>query len=305
MNIGEKMKQYRKQNGLSQEQLAELLFVSRAAVAKWENQNGLPDIENLKKLSEVMQISIDELMTDSERKQPESTKLSHLPWLWIGISLLSILLYTMFCVGQGSFSVGTLVCVIVLAVPIQLFMHVYFCHAVKSHDFTGIAGFQEKTEYQITEVAALLQRIDMLLGAQTSIYIILMCIVSTGKFGWLVGVLLFFYIFEFIWTVIYLNYKCIDKIYVHEEEKRKAKEAFPLTMTYLFVLMLGVGLLYLLFEWKGVKNNTLPALQLTGWCLLGIGVATVGLLIRKKGSWWCMIIALVTYVLMFLTAKAF
>ena len=55
--IGEKIKQERKNCGLSQEQLAEKLFVSRAAVAKWEGNYGIPDIENLKKLSELFGIS--------------------------------------------------------------------------------------------------------------------------------------------------------------------------------------------------------------------------------------------------------
>lgn len=65
MNIGEQIKQLRKQRGLSQEQLAELLIVSRAAVAKWESNNGVPDIENLKKLSEVFGVTIDELVKGS------------------------------------------------------------------------------------------------------------------------------------------------------------------------------------------------------------------------------------------------
>ena len=62
MTIGEKIKQERKAMGLSQEQLAEKIMVSRAAVAKWENDIGVPDIENLKKLSELFHISIDEIV---------------------------------------------------------------------------------------------------------------------------------------------------------------------------------------------------------------------------------------------------
>ena len=62
MTIGDKIKHLRKEKGFSQEQLAQELFVSRAAVAKWEAGNGIPDIENLKKLSGVFEISIDELL---------------------------------------------------------------------------------------------------------------------------------------------------------------------------------------------------------------------------------------------------
>ena len=76
MNIGEQIKKLRKQKGLSQEQLAEQLIVSRAAVAKWESNNGVPDIENLKKLSEVFGVTIDELVKDEILIKTKSGKLS-------------------------------------------------------------------------------------------------------------------------------------------------------------------------------------------------------------------------------------
>lgn len=65
MTIGERIKELRKKEGLSQEQFAEKLTVSRAAVAKWENDNGVPDIENLKHLSELFDISLDVLLDNS------------------------------------------------------------------------------------------------------------------------------------------------------------------------------------------------------------------------------------------------
>ncbi|MBO5994859.1 MAG: helix-turn-helix transcriptional regulator [Firmicutes bacterium] len=51
MTFGEKLQEARKRAGYSQEQLAEKLSVSRSAVAKWENDNGMPDIANLKAMS--------------------------------------------------------------------------------------------------------------------------------------------------------------------------------------------------------------------------------------------------------------
>ena len=62
MKIGTIIAQKRKNLGMSQEQLAEALLVSRSAVAKWESDNGMPDIENLKALSKVLGCSIDELV---------------------------------------------------------------------------------------------------------------------------------------------------------------------------------------------------------------------------------------------------
>ena len=66
MTFGEKLKDARKNAGLSQEQLAEKLCVSRAAVAKWETDKGLPDIMNLKAISKLLDVSIDALLDDGQ-----------------------------------------------------------------------------------------------------------------------------------------------------------------------------------------------------------------------------------------------
>lgn len=64
MNLGEKIKDCRTKAGLSQEQLAERIHVSRQAVTKWETGRGIPDIANLIALSEEFDISLDELVKE-------------------------------------------------------------------------------------------------------------------------------------------------------------------------------------------------------------------------------------------------
>lgn len=64
MTFGEKLKEARKNIGLSQEELAEIIGVSRAAVAKWESNKGLPDIENLKTVAKLLDVSTDYLLDD-------------------------------------------------------------------------------------------------------------------------------------------------------------------------------------------------------------------------------------------------
>ena len=66
MTLGEKIKETRKQCGLSQEQLAEKMAVSRSAVAKWEANNGLPDVDNVKALAQLLNVSVDYLLDDGE-----------------------------------------------------------------------------------------------------------------------------------------------------------------------------------------------------------------------------------------------
>lgn len=66
MTLGQKLKKARTDAALSQEQLAKKLCVSRSAVAKWETDKGLPDVQNLKGLSQILQVSVDHLLDDGE-----------------------------------------------------------------------------------------------------------------------------------------------------------------------------------------------------------------------------------------------
>ena len=73
MKFGEKLQKLRKQNGLSQEQLAEKLNVSRQAISKWE-MGTIPDMENVVKIGRYFDCSLDYLMNnemDSESEKDE------------------------------------------------------------------------------------------------------------------------------------------------------------------------------------------------------------------------------------------
>ena len=63
MEFGEKLQQLRKGRGLTQEELAEALFVSRTAVSKWESGRGYPSIDSLKDISAFFSVSIDGLLS--------------------------------------------------------------------------------------------------------------------------------------------------------------------------------------------------------------------------------------------------
>lgn len=66
MEFHEKLQRLRKHHGLTQEQLAEKLYVSRTAVSKWESGRGYPSIDSLKCISGVFGVSIDELLSSEE-----------------------------------------------------------------------------------------------------------------------------------------------------------------------------------------------------------------------------------------------
>ena len=68
-------------NEYSQEQLAELLHVSRQAITKWESGNGMPDINNLKGIADLFDVTIDSLIDDVE--EIETTD-EHFCWTLCG-----------------------------------------------------------------------------------------------------------------------------------------------------------------------------------------------------------------------------
>ena len=74
MTFGEKLKEARKEAGLSQEQFAEKMSVSRSAVAKWESDKGMPDVNNLKVMAQLLDVSVDYLLDEDEKLSFNETK---------------------------------------------------------------------------------------------------------------------------------------------------------------------------------------------------------------------------------------
>ena len=66
MEFSEKLSQLRKSKNMTQEELAEMLFVSRAAVSKWEQGRGLPNIDSLKAIAVLFGVTVDELLSGEE-----------------------------------------------------------------------------------------------------------------------------------------------------------------------------------------------------------------------------------------------
>ena len=66
MEFNEKLRELRKQKGLTQEELAASLYVSRTAISKWESARGYPNIESLKAIAKLFSVTIDELLSSDE-----------------------------------------------------------------------------------------------------------------------------------------------------------------------------------------------------------------------------------------------
>ena len=66
MEFNQKLKELRQQKGLTQEELANALFVSRTAISKWEAGRGYPNIDSLKRIAQLFSVTVDELLSSDE-----------------------------------------------------------------------------------------------------------------------------------------------------------------------------------------------------------------------------------------------
>lgn len=66
MTFAQKLKALRTQAGMTQEQLAEAIYVTRAAISKWETGRGYPGVDSLKLIAQTFGVSIDELISEDD-----------------------------------------------------------------------------------------------------------------------------------------------------------------------------------------------------------------------------------------------
>jgi transcriptional regulator with XRE-family HTH domain len=97
MEFHEKLQELRKTKGLTQEELAKELYVSRTAVSKWESGKGYPNIDSLKEISRFFSVTIDELLSSEElitaAKDENRSNIGKMLDLLIGIAdIMSIML---------------------------------------------------------------------------------------------------------------------------------------------------------------------------------------------------------------------
>ena len=97
MEFSEKLQALRKQKGLTQEQLAKELYVSRTAISKWESGRGYPNIDSLKEIAKFFSVTVDRLLSGEEvltiAREDQKRKESYLRDLVFGILDISLIIF--------------------------------------------------------------------------------------------------------------------------------------------------------------------------------------------------------------------
>ena len=97
MDFSKKLQELRKQKGLTQEELAKSLYVSRTAISKWESGRGYPSIDSLKEIAKFFCVTVDQLLSGEEvltiAQEDQKQKQSHFRDLVFGLLDLSLVMF--------------------------------------------------------------------------------------------------------------------------------------------------------------------------------------------------------------------
>ena len=173
MSLGEKLLSLRKKKGLSQEEVADMLHVSRQTVSKWETDQSMPDFDKVVPICNLYEISTDELFKEGEKSvavevepvadcKNYSMEYAHKKALFTTIAvmlyILSIVVIIFFSTVLRSPIVGVCVFFIVIAIATGLLVYMELMNPEKEGMVKEkrVLSKEEKLYKQITSVLSLL-----------------------------------------------------------------------------------------------------------------------------------------------------
>ena len=284
--IGEKITYYRKKAGMSQEKVAECLEVSRQAVTKWEGDVSKPSSDNLIKLAKLFDVDVEVLLgnkEDNTSATADDVTINNATWIFIVLSFVVLVSYVLFGAVRKSMSPSTVITGGIVFIPIQLFLHMYLINAIKNESFNGLAGYNSKISYDVNSLKRLLTQIDMHIVMSSTVFIFLNCVSALLHLGTVVYAVIFFvYIVDYILAILINNYRMIDNLYKHNEDKERARKGMLVSVVYLILLLAGLLVTMIVFEVKGIENNTAPAMKVITLTILGMSFATGGYAFENK-----------------------
>lgn len=177
MEFNEKLQQLRKDRGITQEELAQSLYVSRTAVSKWESGRGYPSIDSLKQIAEYFSVTVDDLLSGDKiislAERENKSRIKNICDLFIGIADLFCLVLILLPIYSNP--MGERVYTVNLLVYLQKvsFNHMAYWAMFAATVAVGIAKIvlsclkTEKYQRALTVVSMLLGMITVLLLAMT------------------------------------------------------------------------------------------------------------------------------------------
>ncbi len=262
-SIGERLVQLRKEKGLSQEDLAGRLNVTRQAVSNWERGKAQPDLEMVGKLADLLGTSVAYLLGRASEENPaEEVKLNmnSLKYIYL-VSFLLIFGYYGFLGMSSEYSFSEECIILAVFLLIETTIYLFFGMAIKSGDYTMLAGYDSKVNYHYPTLKKMtyMLALNWLLMSFFFIflYIIFMLLKLEEKLVYTGGI--FMYIAEGILFTFIINVKYRDQLLPNRKDQDEAKIGNKVVVGFLIGIVLLVTTLGTTMTVFNIHNNTLEA----------------------------------------------
>lgn len=274
-SIGERIKLQREVAGLSQEQVADQLHVTRQAVSNWERGKTNPDLLTMEKLCSVLNVDIGTLAGIDFNTQSNleigtgqhdevHRKYGH------GLYYVAVVAFILNCFLGNYFPS-------IVFILIGSLIHFMFNSAAKHDDFSMLAGYDPKVRYNRSVLKELVLTMEKHITLGTGSFLIVTALMSRTEVPSVIGGLLVLaYAFNMIATILYLNYKYASRLFEDQMDFAIAKASSRITTVFIAQLFIGILLFITLMEIGGIANNTPEAGRLVMFLLPYLGLIMGG-----------------------------
>lgn len=257
----------RKDKKMTQEQLADILHVSRQTISSWEKGRTQPDLETLSQLTQIFQISLDDLILGLEPKTytpPYKLMRSLLIGNFVDYLIMLIIMYIQKS-GINSYFVNF------NYLLFYSFLYFPFCCFMRHHDYSLLAGYDDDVEYNETEIQRMLSEMLFLTGSTSLIFTLITIFIIIAQIH-LPFPILFVYFVCVTASIITISFKYQNRIMKHPKPQGNGVKA----VFILFLLFVAAMVLDVIFtmSYFHIRNNTAEAMILMIFIFLFVGINT-------------------------------
>lgn len=263
-DFGNKIKVLRKQNNMTQDDLASKLNVTRQAISSWERGITIPDINMIEMLSKTFSMRIDEIISGESKlieKQYDRKGTILLYAFSITLVILNIIISTFIYKEIKTITIFPVL--IILFIETTIFFT--FGNAIKNNDFSIISGFDRKTEYNYITLKRILYNIENHIMISSIIFICIFIALGYVEVPRNIGgIIIILYTLEFIVSIMFINIKNQDNLFKNSNDLSVAKTSNRIVIVFIGFIFLLVGTLIYTVKIYNIENNSIESIKIIG-----------------------------------------
>ncbi len=250
--IGEQIKSLRQQKGMTQQELADLLFITRQAISSYETGKTTPDLQTLQRLGEIFNTDLIHLSTATKPIKNYSAL------IYMSIVLMAVInLIVRWNLGLPLIGEDIFVYIMLLMATTLYFI---FNYVIKNEDYTLIAGFDSSLPYHYpTLKKMILSILHVVLIDISGFMLLFLILVYLDVNPKIFPLIMLVFILNFIGSILLVNYRYKDQLLLKKVDNVGSQIPLFVFLGSVFSL---VGMMWFVMEHFNISNNTPEAMQL-------------------------------------------